>query len=178
MASLTSSSVTSFNISSYQDTHYAHSFNHFYRDCHIYGIIDFIFGNTVIVLQNCQNFPHRPMPKQQNMITAHGRFKPTQETGFIFQNCTIQTSLDQELVEGNLSTYLGRPRGQHSRVVIMQSYLRDAGGHRGKAEVGGIEGGWGGEERRGAEVYGRIPREAVVAQGRPGAIQAKAVSRV
>ncbi|KAL4194540.1 hypothetical protein AMTRI_Chr05g59840 [Amborella trichopoda] len=55
------------NISAYQDTHSLHQF---YKDCHIYGTIDFIFGNVATVLQNCQIFPLRLMPKQQNMITA------------------------------------------------------------------------------------------------------------
>ncbi|KAL4190919.1 hypothetical protein AMTRI_Chr07g27010 [Amborella trichopoda] len=67
------------NISAYQDTLYTHSFHQFYRDCHIYDTIDFIFDNTAVIFRNCQIFPRKPMPKQQNMITTHGRFEPTQD---------------------------------------------------------------------------------------------------
>ncbi|KAL4178932.1 hypothetical protein AMTRI_Chr13g84670 [Amborella trichopoda] len=111
------------NIIAYQDTLYAHSLHHFYRDCHIYDTVDFIFSNAAEVFQNCHFFACRPMPKQKNMITAHGRFEPTQETGFIFQNCTIQASPDLEPVKGNFSTYLGRPWRSQARVTVMQSYL-------------------------------------------------------
>ncbi|ERN04392.1 hypothetical protein AMTR_s00147p00102150 [Amborella trichopoda] len=116
------------NIIAYQDTLYAHSLHHFYRDCHIYGTVDFIFGNAAEVFQNCHFFACRPMPKQKNMITADGRFEPTQETGFIFQNCTIQASPDLEAVKGNFSTYLGRPWRSQAR-----------GRHKGKDEVGGLK---------------------------------------
>ncbi|GAA0163297.1 esterase [Lithospermum erythrorhizon] len=40
----------------YQDTLLAHSLRQFYRDCHVYGTVDFIFGDAVAVLQNCDIF--------------------------------------------------------------------------------------------------------------------------
>ncbi|ERM98038.1 hypothetical protein AMTR_s00120p00079770 [Amborella trichopoda] len=117
------------NISAYQDTLYTHSFHQFYRDCHIYGTIDFIFDNTAVIFRNCQIFPRKPMPKQQNMITthgrpmpqqqnmitAHGRFEPTQDTGFkllLTARYGIQAALDRE--PRNFSTYLGRPWRPHT----------------------------------------------------------------
>ncbi|KAL4194953.1 hypothetical protein AMTRI_Chr05g71020 [Amborella trichopoda] len=103
----------------------------FYRDCHIYGTVDFIFSNASTVFQNCQIFPHKRMSKQQNMITSHSRFQPTHDTSFIFQNCTIQGAPDLEPVKCNFSTYLGRPWRPHARMVIMQLYLGDAMGKEG-----------------------------------------------
>ena len=54
----------------YQDTLYAHSLRQFYRDCDIYGTVDFIFGNAAVVLQNCNIFARRPLPNQFNAVTA------------------------------------------------------------------------------------------------------------
>ncbi|CAN4108837.1 unnamed protein product [Withania somnifera] len=48
----------------YQDTLYAHSLCQFYRECSIYGTIDFIFGNGAALLQNCKIFTRPPLPLQ------------------------------------------------------------------------------------------------------------------
>ncbi|KAF8407017.1 hypothetical protein HHK36_006139 [Tetracentron sinense] len=45
----------------FQDTLYEHSNRQFYRECNIYGTIDFIFGNAAVVLQNCNILPNVPM---------------------------------------------------------------------------------------------------------------------
>ncbi|PON63464.1 Glycoside hydrolase [Parasponia andersonii] len=54
-----------------QDTLYAHSLRQFYRDCDIYGTVDFIFGNGSAVVQNCKIYPRLPLPGQFNAITWH-----------------------------------------------------------------------------------------------------------
>ncbi|KAG4928615.1 hypothetical protein JHK85_055101 [Glycine max] len=54
----------------YQDTLYTHSLRQFYRECDIYGTVDFIFGNAAVVLQNCNMYPRLPMSGQFNAITA------------------------------------------------------------------------------------------------------------
>ncbi|KAJ1402377.1 Pectinesterase, catalytic [Sesbania bispinosa] len=52
----------------YQDTLYTHSMRQFYRECDIYGTVDFIFGNAAVVLQNCNIYPP---PSPQWTIQYH-----------------------------------------------------------------------------------------------------------
>ncbi|KAI9156303.1 hypothetical protein LWI28_004056 [Acer negundo] len=107
------------HIDAFQDTLYTHSNRQFYRECNIYGTVDFIFGNSAVVLQNCNIASKRPMPGQQNTITAQGRMDPNQNTGISIQNCSIWPY-------GNLSgveTYLGRPWKNYSTTIFMQSKM-------------------------------------------------------
>ncbi|XP_030502686.2 pectinesterase [Cannabis sativa] len=115
----------------YQDTLYTHSQRQFYRECDIYGTVDFIFGNAAVVLQNCNIFPRLPNKGQFNAITAQGRIDPNQNTGTSIQNCTISPTADLAAANaaaaaGNGSftkTYLGRPWKEYSRTVFMQSFI-------------------------------------------------------
>ncbi|XP_013584901.1 PREDICTED: probable pectinesterase/pectinesterase inhibitor 20 [Brassica oleracea var. oleracea] len=107
----------------YQDTLYVHSLRQFYRECDIYGTVDFIFGNAATVLQNCNIIPRLPLQGQFNAITAQGRSDPNQNTGISIQNCRITPSA--ELVSSNFSvkTYLGRPWKEYSRTVYLQNFM-------------------------------------------------------
>ncbi|KAJ4727714.1 Pectinesterase [Melia azedarach] len=107
----------------YQDTLYPHSLRQFYRECDIYGTIDFIFGNAAVVLQNCNIYARLPMSGQFNVITAQGRTDPNQNTGISIHNCTVRAA--DELASSNqtVQTYLGRPWKEYSRTVYMQSFL-------------------------------------------------------
>uniref|UniRef100_A0A9I9CL18 Pectinesterase n=1 Tax=Cucumis melo TaxID=3656 RepID=A0A9I9CL18_CUCME len=107
----------------YQDTLYAHSNRQFYRECHIYGTVDFIFGDGAVVFQNCNIFVRKPMMNQKNTITAQGRSDPNENTGFVIHNSVIKAAPDLKPVQGLYGTYLGRPWKAYSRTVIMKSYL-------------------------------------------------------
>ena len=108
----------------YQDTLYAHSLRQFYRDCDVYGTVDFIFGNAAAVFQNCNLFPRLPMAGQFNAITAQGRTDPNQNTGTSVHNCTIRAAPDLAASNATAAkTYLGRPWKEFSRTVFMQSYI-------------------------------------------------------
>ncbi|XP_062092084.1 pectinesterase-like [Humulus lupulus] len=113
------------SIEGYQDTLYVHSLRQFYRDCHIYGTVDFIFGNAAAVFQNCIILARRPMSHQRNVITAQGRNDPNQNTGISIHNCTIEAAPDLAVDDSNYTTlsYLGRPWKEYSRTVYMQSYI-------------------------------------------------------
>ncbi|KAJ6418811.1 hypothetical protein OIU84_002064 [Salix udensis] len=53
------------DIMGYQDTLYVHSNRQFFRECNIYGTVDFIFGNAAVVLQNCSIYARKPMASQK-----------------------------------------------------------------------------------------------------------------
>ncbi|KAK1583414.1 hypothetical protein Q3G72_023604 [Acer saccharum] len=111
----------------YQDTLYPHSLRQFYRDCDVYGTVDFIFGNAAVVLQNCNIYPRLPMQNQFNAVTAQGRTDPNQNTGISIHNCTIKAADD--LASNSSSdisstkTYLGRPWKEYSRTVYMETFM-------------------------------------------------------
>ncbi|KAL5783855.1 hypothetical protein ACOSP7_008884 [Xanthoceras sorbifolium] len=108
----------------YQDTLYAHSLRQFYRDCDIYGTVDFIFGNGAVVLQNCNIYLRIPMENQFNAITAQGRTDPNQNTGISIHNCTIKKPANSESMSYNSTkTYLGRPWKEYSRTVYMETFM-------------------------------------------------------
>jgi pectinesterase len=108
----------------YQDTLYVHSLRQFFRDCDVYGTIDFVFGNAAVVLQGCNLYARKPLPNQSNIFTAQGREDPNQNTGISVQRCKVAAAADLAAAgAGNTKTYLGRPWKQYSRTVFMQSEL-------------------------------------------------------
>ncbi|VFQ84968.1 unnamed protein product [Cuscuta campestris] len=109
----------------YQDTLYAHTYRQFYRNCEISGTIDFIFGDSAAVLQNCTIVVRKPLENQQNIVTAQGRKDPHQPTGLVLQNCTIVADPAYFPHRFTLKSYLGRPWKEFSRTVIMESYIPD-----------------------------------------------------
>ncbi|BFG19412.1 hypothetical protein CerSpe_056860 [Prunus speciosa] len=107
----------------YQDTLYTHSLRQFYRECDIYGTVDFIFGNAAVVFQNCNIYPRQPIQGQSNTITAQGRTDPNENTGTSIQNCTIKPTPDLASSNFTVKTYLGRPWKEYSRTVYMQTFM-------------------------------------------------------
>ncbi|XP_010325628.1 pectinesterase 2 [Solanum lycopersicum] len=102
----------------YQDTLYVHSNRQFYKECDIYGTVDFIFGNAAVVLQNCNIFARDP-PNKINTVTAQGRTDPNQNTGISIHNCRITGAGSSK----SARTYLGRPWQKYSRTVVMKTFL-------------------------------------------------------
>ncbi|KAL0359014.1 UNVERIFIED_CONTAM: putative pectinesterase/pectinesterase inhibitor 46 [Sesamum angustifolium] len=103
----------------FQDTLYTHSNRQFYRECDIYGTVDFIFGNSAVVIQNSNILPKLPLLGQQNTITAQGKFDPNQNTGISIQNCTIWAAANL----AGVSTFLGRPWKNYSTTVYIHNMM-------------------------------------------------------
>lgn len=110
-----------------QDTLYAHSLRQYYKSCRIQGNVDFIFGNSAVVFQDCLILiaPRQQNPEkgENNAVTAHGRIDPAQSTGFVFRNCVINgTDAYLALYRKNPkvhSNFLGRPWKEYSRTVFV-----------------------------------------------------------
>ncbi|KAF8042860.1 hypothetical protein BT93_A1247 [Corymbia citriodora subsp. variegata] len=114
------------NVIGYQDTLYVHSNRQFFRECDIYGTVDFIFGNAAVVFQNCSLYARKPLPYQKNTITAQNRKDPNQNTGISIHACRILATPDLTASNGTFLTFLGRPWKLYARTVYMMSYI---GGH-------------------------------------------------
>lgn len=106
----------------YQDTLYVHSERQFYRECNIYGTVDFIFGNAAVVFQKCNIYARYP-PNKTNTVTAQGRTDPNQNTGISIHDCTVTAASDLKSSQSSVKTYLGRPWKEYSRTVFMKTYL-------------------------------------------------------
>lgn len=110
-----------------QDTLYAHSLRQYYKSCRIQGNVDFIFGNSAALFQDCLILvaPRQLKPEkgESNAVTAHGRIDPAQSTGFVFQHCVINgTDAYMALYYSKPSVhknFLGRPWKEYSRTVFI-----------------------------------------------------------
>jgi pectinesterase len=107
----------------FQDTLYAHAMRQFFRDCTISGTVDFIFGNSQAVLQNCLIQARRPLDGQKNTVTAQGRRKRRSAGGTVLHNCTVAAHPDLLEAGTVVRTYLGRPWKEYSRTIYVQSEL-------------------------------------------------------
>ncbi|XP_042000535.1 probable pectinesterase/pectinesterase inhibitor 12 [Salvia splendens] len=110
-------------IAGFQDTLYVHSFRQFYRECDVYGTIDYVFGNAAVVFQGCNIVSQLPMPGQFTVITAQSRESPDEDTGISMQNCSILATEDLYSSRGSVRSYLGRPWRNYSRAVFLESYI-------------------------------------------------------
>ncbi|KAK9055843.1 hypothetical protein SSX86_026928 [Deinandra increscens subsp. villosa] len=109
----------------YQDTLYAHSLRQFYRECDVYGTVDFVFGNAAVVFQNTNFYARQPESNQKNMFTAQGREDPNQNTGISILDCKIAAGSELIPNQSMFKSYLGRPWKLYSRTVILRTYIGD-----------------------------------------------------
>lgn len=100
-----------------------HSQRQFYRECYIYGSVDFIFGNAAVVFQNCLILPRPPLKGQANVIIAQGRTDLIQNKGISIHNSIIIPAPDLKPVVRSVKTYMGRPWMKYSRTVVLKTYI-------------------------------------------------------
>ncbi|KAF3772697.1 putative pectinesterase/pectinesterase inhibitor 46 [Nymphaea thermarum] len=103
----------------FQDTLYVYTMRQFFSQCTILGTIDFIFGNSAAVFQNCAIVVKQPMAGQSNTVTAQGKTDPNQNTGISIHMSAINPASSQVTAK----TYLGRPWKDYATTVIMKTNI-------------------------------------------------------
>jgi hypothetical protein len=94
-----------------QDTLCDDTGRHYFRDCHIEGSIDYVFGNARSLYKDCEL---HSTAERFGSVAAHGRRDPCERTGFAFVNCRVT---------GTGRLYVGRAMGQYSRIVYAYTYF-------------------------------------------------------
>lgn len=101
------------SILGYQDTLFDEIGRHYYENCYIEGVVDFIFGSASSFFQNCHI--HSPTG---GYITAQRREASTNSGGFVFFKCQITGKGEK--------TFLGRPWvGSYARVIFAYTNMQD-----------------------------------------------------
>jgi len=96
----------------WQDTILDNRGRHYYADCYIVGVTDFIFGGATCFFDNCHIHC-----LSRGYITAAST-PPEQPFGFVFALCTITGA------EG-VQTYLGRPWRDYAATAFLHTQMSD-----------------------------------------------------
>lgn len=102
----------------YQDTLYVNGGRQFFRECDLYGTVDFIFGDAAMLLQKCNIYF-----RDSGVMTAQGRMDKSRNTAISIDNCSIRAG--SEFPAGAQKCFLGRPWKDYARAIVMKSYIGD-----------------------------------------------------
>lgn len=106
----------------YQDTLYAESNRQFYKNCQIYGTVDFIFGSAGAVFQDCTIYVRKPIPGSGLVVTAHARNDPHENTGITIHRGRVMAAPE---LTPQYKAFLGRPWTDFSRTVYLRCTIDD-----------------------------------------------------
>jgi len=96
----------------YQDTYYTYGYGRIYnKDCYIEGTVDFIFGRSIAVFDNCII-----ISKRNSTITAAST-EENYKFGYVFFDCIFVPNA------GINRVYLGRPWRPYAQTVVIHSEL-------------------------------------------------------
>lgn len=101
----------------YQDTFYVKNNGRVYcKDCYIEGNVDFIFGDAVLLCENCQLHCNR----NDSVVTAAADHSKSR-FGFVFADCTLTHIEGSDFTGKPFSTFhLGRPWKAGAQVVFIR----------------------------------------------------------
>ncbi|HEU5458009.1 MAG TPA: pectinesterase family protein [Terracidiphilus sp.] len=112
-----------------QDTLYAASRNctpdgssciptrQYFSDCFIAGNVDFIFGDSKAVFENCEI---RSTPHKGGFITAQSKHYPAEDSGYVIDHCKL--TADPGVIG---KVYLGRPWRPYATVIYLHTWMGD-----------------------------------------------------
>lgn len=95
-----------------QDTLRSELGRHYFHDTYVEGTVDFIYGKGQAYFENATLYG-----KSSGYFTAQGREAAAETSGYVFKNATVTGSAAAN------SFYLGRPWGEYSRTVFIDSKL-------------------------------------------------------
>ncbi len=109
-------SIVNTTLKGYQDTLYlaGEGYRSYFRDCHIEGSVDFIFGAGTALFENCE------IKSVANGFVTAASTPQGAGFGFVFNHCKLTAA------DGVDAVYLGRPWRQYAKTVFINSKL---GGH-------------------------------------------------
>lgn len=105
--------INNCRILGHQDTLYLATANsrQYYQDCFIEGTTDFIFGEAIVVFQNCT------IKSLANSYVTAAATNAASQFGFVFFNCNL-------IADSNVNkVYLGRPWRPYAKTVFIHSGL-------------------------------------------------------
>jgi polygalacturonase len=109
-----------------QDTLYAGSRNcapdgqpcaptrQYFTRCYIEGNVDFIFGDSKAVFDHCEI---HSTPHEEGFITAQAKHYPAEDSGFVFNRCTLTAA------PGITNVWLGRPWRPDAEVIFLNTEM-------------------------------------------------------
>lgn len=95
-----------------QDTLRSELGRHYFYDTYVEGTVDFIYGKGQAYFENATLFG-----KSNGYFTAQGREAAAESSGYVFKNATVTGSAAVN------TFYLGRPWGEYSRTVFLDSKM-------------------------------------------------------
>jgi polygalacturonase len=89
----------------------------YFSDCYVEGNVDFIFGDSKAVFENCEI---HSTPHNGGYLTAQSKHYPDQDSGFVIDHSKL--TADPGVV-GNV--FLGRPWRPYATVIYMHTWMGD-----------------------------------------------------
>jgi pectin methylesterase-like acyl-CoA thioesterase len=87
----------------------------YYEHCYIEGEVDFIFGNAKSVFDDCEI--HSVVHPSGGFLTANGRSKPDEDSGYVFNHCRLTAEPGVEYI------FLGRPWRDYAKVIFLNTEM-------------------------------------------------------